>query len=1559
MMRVFCVLIVMLVVALGGVATTQANPVLDNVSQGVVSVEQISSTTTVNQASQQAILHWKSFNIQQGERTHFQQPAGGVALNRIDASQGASQIYGQLTSTGKIILTNSAGIYFGPSAYVNVGGMIASTTGISNENFLNGHYHFDQFTTDAGMVINQGTIIAAEHGLVALLGNGVQNDGTIEAKLGTVALATGDTFTMSFSGTELVSFAVDGEARRGVTNTGKMNADGGNVLVKASTASEVLDHMINLEGVIEARSVYQSGGSIIISGKASHGVVRIAGKLNTSGKNHQEKGGRITVTGHHILLDTMAELDVSGDVGAGAINIGGSYQGKGPLEHANAVVMLSGSNLYADAIHTGDGGTIILWSDYVTKVYGKISARGGDEGGNGGFIETSSKGQLDVNGIVVNTYARSGQAGTWLLDPADLTITNVSVNVKSASPFEPTASGSMLDVATLTAALASNDVVVQTNDDGFSGNGDIIIDTAINYTSAFSLTLSAYRNISSTLSNAIINNSGAGNVILQADNAGNAIGTVILSGTTPNITTGGSVTIYYNPTTFGTQDMLYVGGTSPTQYMLVHALGNEADTTTATLASLSNNAAFWSGNFALSKDIDAANTVSWDSGSGWLPIAYGSNFTGKIDGLDHTISGLRINRASLSKVGFISQCDGCRIANLSINGDIVGDSSVGGFVGYITSFTLENLSFNGTVSGHLNVGGLVGETGTGGGSILSSSNSASIIGIGDGGGYIGGLVGSAQECAIESSYNTGSITAGNNVNPVGGLVGAFGGFSFGNIIESSYNTGSITVGNDAVNVGGLAGGILIVGSVNASYNTGSITAGSNAESVGGLAGNVFCFASTCVEASSNVGSILIESGSFVGGIVGHLSIGVIQEVMSLGNITVGNGSDGVGGVVGFQEGGSVDRAYHAGAVIATASTNVGGLVGSINGGSTINNSFWDTDRSGQADGFGSNSGTVTGLNGGCLDGNCTIQPSANSSNPGAAVNLSEQATYPQGGGEWDFASTWGIIEDHSYPYLQVFYPAAPRIVAGSTLLGVNQTMNLVTTGTVLETAQTAADGSFYFLVGNNVISGVDHSIADAMTILVYGNDGEAKVSLLTVAPASGGSLSNATGLSLSSNTLNVLNGLTIAGATTALGGLSSADTLYSINNNALTVNNGFSIVFDSSTGEFNLEANVATNNGDITFNSQVMLATQDVMLSAAGTGDVTFNDHLRGPNSLTISDADQINVAGNIGDAGVSVNDVLNSFSFTANQVNFSAATNTVKTTNNMLFYAPVSLSNVSVNGTGFIIAGSASAPQILFNEGISGNVNANITLGESLANSTMRVNGAIQLNNVQVTGMSGVTNTLTLNTGTSQTWTLTGIDVGNVTGINGMTGAFTFSQIHNLAGGNQANTFVFSDNALLTGAITAGSLVNMNTLNYAAYTTPVNVIFPTGINNGMTKNSASTTITRFSNINNLIGNFNLDNYIDLSQAKFKTIVVTGIKQGYIDDPTYYYGFIFRRDPTSTYLTENVPGILQQGMSEYLINTPVMLDSDVLDVRLIKASDCRQVVIKAVTFSLGSACRAH
>ena len=73
-----------------------------------------------------------------------------------------------------------------------------------------------------------------------------------------------------------------------------------------------------------------------------------------------------------------------------------------------------------------------------------ISDSGGSDSGDGGFVETSGKRYLEVT-EAPDITAVNGEAGTWLLDPEDITISAASdSNITGASPFQPAAAGSSI-----------------------------------------------------------------------------------------------------------------------------------------------------------------------------------------------------------------------------------------------------------------------------------------------------------------------------------------------------------------------------------------------------------------------------------------------------------------------------------------------------------------------------------------------------------------------------------------------------------------------------------------------------------------------------------------------------------------------------------------------------------------------------------------------------------------------------------------------------------------------------------------------------------------------------------------------------------------------------------------------------------------------------------------------------------------------------------------------------------------------------------------------------------
>ena len=133
-----------------------------------------------------------------------------------------------------------------------------------------------------------------------------------------------------------------------------------------------------------------------------------------------DNGGSIKNLGNRIAIEDAAVVTTSATNGGGEILIGGNYLGKGPEPNASATVILGGAEISADALVSGDGGRVIVWSDDYTNFQGSINAKGTSDG-KGGFVETSSKNNLQAFGSVITAGGLGG--GTYLLDPANVEIT--------------------------------------------------------------------------------------------------------------------------------------------------------------------------------------------------------------------------------------------------------------------------------------------------------------------------------------------------------------------------------------------------------------------------------------------------------------------------------------------------------------------------------------------------------------------------------------------------------------------------------------------------------------------------------------------------------------------------------------------------------------------------------------------------------------------------------------------------------------------------------------------------------------------------------------------------------------------------------------------------------------------------------------------------------------------------------------------------------------------------------------------------------------------------------
>lgn len=503
-----------------------ALPTSPVVTGGAATVASPSSRSMViTQSTQNAVLQWQTFNVGASESVRFVQPnAQSVALNRVLGAD-PSRILGSMTANGKVFLVNPQGILFGQGASVNVGGLVASTLDIADNDFLAGRYRFSG--SSSAEVRNQGQLRAAQGGSIALLGQQVANDGSLRADAGSVNLAAGSTVTMDVSGDGLLLAQVDRAAAQAlVSNTGMIQADGGTVALRALAKDALLATVVHQSGIVQAQTLGQRNGRIVLDGGDS-GVVAVSGTLRAQGQGVAETGGTVVVTGDKVLLSDTARVEATGADGGGGIFVGGGWQGVDPaIRQASAVHIAAGATLDASAMQRGHGGTVVAWSavdrvDSNTRVYGTLRARGGADGGNGGRMETSGH-WLDVAGVRADASAPKGVAGVWLIDPEDLVVGMAPTDAAfSAGPPAVFTSGAgtpnVLNTDVQVQLDAGTSVVLQTAPTG-GGAGDITLAAPIAKTAggAASLTLNAHGSIVFAPGVTVGSSSGPLNVTLQA-----------------------------------------------------------------------------------------------------------------------------------------------------------------------------------------------------------------------------------------------------------------------------------------------------------------------------------------------------------------------------------------------------------------------------------------------------------------------------------------------------------------------------------------------------------------------------------------------------------------------------------------------------------------------------------------------------------------------------------------------------------------------------------------------------------------------------------------------------------------------------------------------------------------------------------------------------------------------------------------------------------------------------------------------------------------------------------
>ena len=502
-----------------------ANPTGPAVVNGTAAIHRQGNLLQITN-SPNAIINWQSFSIGASEITRFiQQSAASAVLNRV-TTQNPSAILGALQSNGRVFLINPSGILIGAGAQIDVAGLVASTLGLSNEDFLAGRMRFTE-VPGAGSINNQGAITTASGGSVYLVGSDVTNGGVITSPQGEVVLAAGKSVELvnpASPNLRVEVAAADNEAR----NLGTIVSDAGRIgiyaglvtqggTVRADSAVVTEDGRIVLRATrnatLEAGSLTAangpSGGSITVQ---SGDTTLVAGTVEAKGA--EDKGGTVQLLGNLVGLVESGIVDVSGDAGGGTVLAGGGFQGQIPeVQNAWRTYVGPETAIAADAVTNGNGGKVIVWSDDTTRAYGTISAKGGAASGDGGFVEVSGKNALDFS-AKVNASAANGAPGALLLDPTTINIAN-SGGAATTAVDQFADSGGTVSIAPATLDAAGTAVVLQATQ-------DITVEDEVNLTTAgagFVAQAGRHININAPLT------TNGGKIHLEADSPHSTSGT--------------------------------------------------------------------------------------------------------------------------------------------------------------------------------------------------------------------------------------------------------------------------------------------------------------------------------------------------------------------------------------------------------------------------------------------------------------------------------------------------------------------------------------------------------------------------------------------------------------------------------------------------------------------------------------------------------------------------------------------------------------------------------------------------------------------------------------------------------------------------------------------------------------------------------------------------------------------------------------------------------------------------------------------------------------------------
>lgn len=260
-----------------------ALPTGSTVVNGSATFNQQGNTLNIDVATQSSVINHQNFDIASNERVNFRfAQANSISLNRI-LDGNPTSIMGRLTGNGTLMLLNPAGIIFGNSANVNVGGLVASTLNISTSDFISGNYQLTN-GRDGGAITNHGRINADNS--IVLAGKQINNTGTLQATNGAVHLAVGERMTLAANNGIFTDVTIDSGLSKklntidnAIRNSGTIKANV--VKLQAELSRDLYSKVVNNTGRVQATNVVDRNG--VIEFTTNRGSVENSGQLVAKG----------------------------------------------------------------------------------------------------------------------------------------------------------------------------------------------------------------------------------------------------------------------------------------------------------------------------------------------------------------------------------------------------------------------------------------------------------------------------------------------------------------------------------------------------------------------------------------------------------------------------------------------------------------------------------------------------------------------------------------------------------------------------------------------------------------------------------------------------------------------------------------------------------------------------------------------------------------------------------------------------------------------------------------------------------------------------------------------------------------------------------------------------------------------------------------------------------------------------------------------------------------------------------------------------------------------------